>query len=182
MVFKKSVFFDCPLFLPKHVKNPLKFWSGKDQEKNIENRPKIDPKSSTNRCFFVKNRWKTPKMRQQSVFSKRLLFDWKNDRKKTLKRSRGDWTWPSGGTESAFWIWYLNASSSYALLFTAIYCYVLLFAAICCYLLLFAAMCCYSLLFAAMSCYLLPFAAVCCCMLLVAAICCYLLLLAAICC
>ena len=49
MVFKKSVFFDCPLFLPKNVKNQLKFWSGKDQEKkhrkSTKNRPKIINKS-----------------------------------------------------------------------------------------------------------------------------------------
>ena len=115
----------------------------------------------------------------------------KNDQKKTKKGAQGDWTWPGGGSESAFGTWYHNAlcgyllpvrvSCFYSLLQFAISCSLLLFAAICRKLLQVATMCCYLL---PLCCYLLLFAAIaaiCCSLLLLAALCCYLLLLVAIC-
>ena len=126
--------------------------------------------------MFVKNRRKTPNMPQKSVFLKRPFFDWKNDRKKALKRTPGEWTWPSGGTESASRIWYHNASSSDELLFAAMYCYVLLVPAISSWLFVYAAIYCHVLLFAPRCCRLLLFAVSCACVLLFDPICCSFLL------
>ena len=105
----------------------------------------------------------------------------------------GDWTWPSGGTESACGIWCHSAAiccylwnlvlqCGCLMSFPAISCY-LSRATFCSYMLFFAMLgCCYLLLFAAICCCLLVFAAICSCLLLVVAIYCCLLLLAAVCC
>ena len=82
----------------------------------------------------------------------------------------------SGGTESAFWIWYHNASSSYELLFAAMDCYVLLVPAISSWLFVDAAIHCHVLLFAPRCCRLLLFALSCACVLLFDPICCSFLL------
>ena len=92
MVFKKSVFFECPLFLPKNDKNPLKFWSGKDQEKNIENRPKIDPKIDPKLSIICQKRLENCKSAKKVDFSKYHFFDDFLNSKNDEKGPPGDWT------------------------------------------------------------------------------------------
>ena len=77
--------------------------------------------------YFVKNDLKIAKSAKKIDFLRYRFFDDFLNPKKDEKGTPGDWTWPSGGTESAVWIW----------------CY---YATICCYLLELILQCCYLLL------------------------------------
>ena len=86
------------------------------------------PKIATKWLRINEKKYEKLKNHLKNKFLVIPFFQWFFESRKNKKKTPKSWTWPSGGTESAFWIWYHNASSSYELLFAAIYC----FAASCC--------------------------------------------------